>query len=179
VNRAIASLYPLFATYEHSELANPTFPTRRRTITGGSSLQSPAVRGPFRTFSTYNVCASVHRYVRGSTSAILRPRMASTRRPGFPRRRGRHPSRQARLFWKIGSASPTHVAATISCFRDILQQIVLPTMGRPPPYESSSTGLPQRTKMFFRSMMLALQCLPSTGRMAWNSAGTTQMSYPS
>jgi hypothetical protein len=25
VNRAIASLYPLFATYEHSELANPTF----------------------------------------------------------------------------------------------------------------------------------------------------------
>jgi hypothetical protein len=64
VNRAIASLYPLFATYEHSELANPTFPPRRRTITGVSSSQSPAVRGPSRTFSTYNVRASVHRYVR-------------------------------------------------------------------------------------------------------------------
>jgi hypothetical protein len=37
VNRAIASLYPLFETYEHSELANPIFPPRRRTITGGSS----------------------------------------------------------------------------------------------------------------------------------------------
>jgi hypothetical protein len=64
VNRAIASLYPLFATYEHSVLANPTFPSRRRTITGGSSSQSPAVRGPSRTFSTYNVRMSVHRYVR-------------------------------------------------------------------------------------------------------------------
>jgi hypothetical protein len=64
VNRAITSLYPLFATYEHSELANPTFPPRRRTITGGSYSQSPAVRGPSRTFSTYNVRASVHRYVR-------------------------------------------------------------------------------------------------------------------
>jgi hypothetical protein len=64
VNRDIASLYPLFATYEHSELANPTFPPRRRTITGGSSSLSPAVRGPSRTFSTYNVRASVHRYVR-------------------------------------------------------------------------------------------------------------------
>jgi hypothetical protein len=63
VNRAIASLYPLFATYEHSEMANPTFPPRRRTISGGSSSQSPAVRGS-RTFSTYNVRASVHRYVR-------------------------------------------------------------------------------------------------------------------
>jgi hypothetical protein len=63
VNRAIASLYPLFEKYEHSELANPTFPPRRRTITGGSSSQSPAVRGPSRTFSTYNVRASVHRYV--------------------------------------------------------------------------------------------------------------------
>jgi hypothetical protein len=77
-----------------------------------------------------------------STSAILRPRMASTRRPGFPRRRGRPPSRQARLCWKIGSASPTHVLATIACFRDILQQIALPTRGRPPPYESSSSDLP-------------------------------------
>jgi RNase P subunit RPR2 len=64
VNRAIASLFPLFATYEHSELANLTFPPRRRTITGGSSSQSPAVRDPSRTFSTYNVRASVHRYVR-------------------------------------------------------------------------------------------------------------------
>jgi hypothetical protein len=64
VNRDIASLYPLFATYEHSVLANPTFPPRRRTITGGSSSQSPAVRGPSRSFSTYNVRASVHRYVR-------------------------------------------------------------------------------------------------------------------
>jgi hypothetical protein len=63
-NRAIESLYPLFATYENSEMANPTFPPRHRTITGGSSSQSPAVRGPSRTFSTYNVRASVHRYVR-------------------------------------------------------------------------------------------------------------------
>jgi hypothetical protein len=64
VNRAIASLYLLFATYEHSELANPTFTSRRRTMTGGSSSQSPAVRGPSRTFSIYNVSASVHRFVR-------------------------------------------------------------------------------------------------------------------
>jgi hypothetical protein len=63
-NRVIASLYPLFATYEHSELANSTFPPRRRTISGSSSSQSPAVRGPSRKFSTYNVRASVHRYVR-------------------------------------------------------------------------------------------------------------------
>jgi hypothetical protein len=89
-------------------------------------------------------------------SAILRPRMASTRRPGFPIRGGRPPSRQARLCWKFGSASPTHVPATIACFRDILQQILQPTMGRPPPYESSPKGLPQRTKLFFRSMTLAL-----------------------
>jgi hypothetical protein len=32
------------------------------------------------------------------TSAICRPRMESTRRPGSPRRRGRPPSRQARHF---------------------------------------------------------------------------------
>jgi hypothetical protein len=37
VDRVIASLYPLFATYEHRELANPTFPPRRCTIPGGSS----------------------------------------------------------------------------------------------------------------------------------------------
>jgi hypothetical protein len=64
VNRVIASPYPLFVTYEHSELANPTFPPRRRTIAGGSSSQSPVARGPSRTFFTYNVRASVHRYVR-------------------------------------------------------------------------------------------------------------------
>jgi hypothetical protein len=64
VNWAIASLYPLFSTHEHSDPANPTLPPRRRTITGGSSSQSPAVRGPSRTFSTYSVRASVHRYVR-------------------------------------------------------------------------------------------------------------------
>jgi hypothetical protein len=105
-----------------------------------------------------------------STSAILRPRMASTRRPGFPRKRGRPPSRQARLCWKVGSASPTHVPATIACFRDIFQQIVLPTRGRPPPYESSSSDLPQRTNLFFRSLTLALQCVPGTGRTALTSA---------
>jgi hypothetical protein len=113
-----------------------------------------------------------------STSAILRPRMASTRRPGLPRRRGRPPRRQARLCWKIGSASPTHVPAAIACFRDILQQIVLPTRGRPPPYESSSSGLLQRTNIFFRSMTLALQYVPGTGRAAWTSAGTTRMFCP-
>jgi hypothetical protein len=53
VNRAIASLYPLFATYEHSQLANPNFPSSRRTISGGSWSQS-----------TNSVRASVHRYVR-------------------------------------------------------------------------------------------------------------------
>jgi hypothetical protein len=63
VNRAIASLYPLLSTYEHRELANPTFPPRRRTISGKSSSQSPAVKGPFRTFSIYNSRASVHRFV--------------------------------------------------------------------------------------------------------------------
>jgi hypothetical protein len=114
-----------------------------------------------------------------SKSAILRPRMASTRRTGFPRSRGQPPSRQARLCWKFGSASPTHVSATIACFRDILQQILLPTRGRPPPYESSSSGLPQRTKLFFRSMTLALQCVTGTGRTAWTSAGTTRMFCPS
>jgi hypothetical protein len=113
-----------------------------------------------------------------STSAILRSRMASTRSPGFPRRRGRPPSRHARLCWKIGSASQTHVPATIACFLDILQQIVLLTRGRPPPYESSSSGLPQRTKLFFRSMPLAMQCVPGTGRTAWTSAGTTRMFCP-
>jgi hypothetical protein len=114
-----------------------------------------------------------------SKSAILRPRMASTRRTGFPRSRDQPPSRQARLCWKFGSASPTHVYATIACFRDILQQIVLPTRGRPPPYESSSSGLPQRTKLFFRSMTLALQCVTGTGQTAWTSAGTTRMFCPS
>jgi hypothetical protein len=64
VNRDIASIYPMFATYEHSELVNPTFPPRRHTISGGSSTQYLAVRGPSRTFSTYNVRASVHRYAR-------------------------------------------------------------------------------------------------------------------
>jgi hypothetical protein len=114
-----------------------------------------------------------------STSAIIRPRMASTRSPIFSRRRGRTPSRQAILFWKIGSASPTHVPAIIACFRDILQQILLPTRGRPPPYASSFSGLPQRTKLFFRSMTLALQCMPGTELTAWISAKTTQMSCPS
>jgi hypothetical protein len=175
VNRAIASLYPLFATYEHSELANPTFPPRCRTISGGSSSQPPAVRGPSRTFSTYNVRASVHRYVRLVHISDSTTKNASTRRPGFLRRRGRPPSRQARLCWKIGSASPTHVPATIACFRDILQQIVLPARGRPPSYASSSCGLPQRTKLIFRNMTLALQCVPDTVRAAWTSAGATRM----
>jgi hypothetical protein len=173
VNRAIASVYPLFATYEHSKMANPTFPPRRRTITGGSSSQSPAVRGPSRTLSTDSVRASVHRYVRLVHISDYTTKNASTRRPGFPRRKGRTPSRQARLCWKIGSASPTHVPATIAFFRDILQQTVLPTRSRPPPYESSSSGFPHGTKLFFRSMTLALQCVLGTGRTAWTSAGTT------
>jgi hypothetical protein len=99
---------------------------------------------------TINTCA-------WSTSAIRRPIMASIRRPGSPRRRGRPPSRQASLCCKIGSASPTVVPATIPCFRDILQQIVLPTGGRRPPYAPSSSGLPQSTKLFFRSMTLSMQ----------------------
>jgi hypothetical protein len=56
-----------------------------------------------------------------------------------------------------------------------MQQIVLPTRGRPPPYESFSSGLPQRTKVFFRSMTLALQCVLGTGRTAWTSADMTRM----
>jgi hypothetical protein len=130
VNRAIASLYPLFATNEHSEQANLTFPPRRRTLTGGSSSQSSAVRGPSRTFSTYNVRANVHRYVRLVHISYSTTKNASTRRPGFPRRRGLPPSKQARLCWKIGSANPTHFPATIDCLQDILQKIVLPTRGR-------------------------------------------------
>jgi hypothetical protein len=63
---------------------------------------------------------------------------------------------------------PGHIAADCTTAR-----------GRPPPYESSSSGLPQRTKLFFRSMTLALQCVPDTGRTAWNSAGTTRMFCPS
>jgi hypothetical protein len=181
VNRAIASLYPLFATYEHSELANHTFPSRRRTniqVTLRHSLLPYEVR-PGPSLPTMSARVSIGTCA-WSTSAILRPRMASTMRPGFPRRRGRPRSRQARLCWKIGGASPTHAPATIDCFRDILQQIVLPTRGRPPPYESYSSGLPQLTKLFFRGMTLALQCLvPGTGRTAWASAGTTRMFCPS
>jgi hypothetical protein len=64
VNRDIANLYPLFAIYEHSELANPTFSHRRCIISGGSLSQPPAVRGPSRTVSTYNVRVSLRRYVR-------------------------------------------------------------------------------------------------------------------
>jgi hypothetical protein len=48
---------PYISTYEHSKLANPTFPSHRRTITGSPLSQSPAVRGSSRTFSTYNVRA--------------------------------------------------------------------------------------------------------------------------
>jgi hypothetical protein len=179
VNRAIASLYPLFATYEHSELASPTFPPRLRTITRGSSSQSRAVRGPSRTFSTYNVRASVHRYEHLVHISDSTTENGVSQEVRFPKKLGRPPSRQARLCWKIGSASPTHVPATIACFRDILQQIVLPTRGNPPPYESSSSGVPQRTKLFLRSMTLALQCVPGTGRTAWTSAGTTRMFCPS
>jgi hypothetical protein len=98
VNRAIASLYPLFATYEHSEQANPIFPPRRRTITGGSSSQSPAVRGPSRTFSTYNVRASVHRYVRLVHISDSTTMNGVNQEARFPGKRGRPPSRQARLF---------------------------------------------------------------------------------
>jgi hypothetical protein len=141
-----------------------------------SLLPYEVLPGPF--LSTMSARVSIDTCV-WSTSAILRPKMASTRRSGFSRRRGRPPSRQARLCWKIGSTSSTHVPATIACFRDILQQIVLPTRGRPPPYESSSSGLSQHTKLFFRSMTLALQCVPSTGRTAWASAGTTRMFCPS
>jgi hypothetical protein len=110
-----------------------------------------------------------------AAAAVRAQDTAATRRPGIPRRRGRPPSRQARLCRKIGSASPTHVLDTIACFRDVLQQIVLPIRGRPPPHASSSSGLSQRTKLFFRSKTLALQCVPGTGRTVWTSAGTTRM----
>jgi hypothetical protein len=64
VNRAVASLYRLFPTYEHSDTATPIIPPLLRAISGGYSSKSAAVRVPPRTFSTYNVRASVYRYVR-------------------------------------------------------------------------------------------------------------------
>jgi hypothetical protein len=97
VNRAIASLYPLFETYEHSELANPTFPPRRRTMTGGTSSQFPAVRGPSRTFSTYNVRASVHRYVRLFHISDSTTKNGVNQEAQFPKKKRSTPSRQARL----------------------------------------------------------------------------------
>jgi hypothetical protein len=132
---------------------------------------------PETSLPTMSARVSIDMYA-WSTSAIQRPRMVSTRRPVFPRI-GRPPNRQARLFWKNGRASPTHVPATIACFRDILQKILLPNRGRPPPYASSSSGLPQRTKLLYRSMKLALQLVPGTGRTAWTSAGTTRIFCPS
>jgi hypothetical protein len=113
VNRAIVSLYLLFATYEHSELANPTFPPRRRTISDGSSSQSPAVRDPPRTFSTYYDRASVHRYVRLVHISDSTTKNGVNQEARFSKNKRSMPSRPTRLCWKIGIASPAHVPATI------------------------------------------------------------------
>jgi hypothetical protein len=179
VNRAIASLYPLFVTYEHSELANHTFPPRRRTITGGSLSQSPAVRGPFRTFSTYNVRASVHRYVRLVHISDSTTKDGASQEARFPKTKRSTPKQTGQTLlesWQRKSDArscndwllPGHIAA--DCTTD---------KGRPPLYGSSSSGSPQRTKLFFQSMKLALQCVPGTGRRAWASVGTTRISCPS
>jgi hypothetical protein len=103
------------------------------------------------------------------------------RQPGCPvsQEKRSTPKQTGQTLLENWRASPTHIPAKIACFRYILQQIVIPTRGRPTHYESSSSGLPQRTKPFFRSMTLALQCVPDAGRTAWTSAGTTRMSSPS
>jgi hypothetical protein len=159
VNRAIASLYPLFPYSQRMSTVNWIItPSHLVVVPLQVALRHsllPFEVHPGPSLPTMSARVSIDTCA-WFTSAILRPRMASTRRPGFPRRRGRPSSRQARLCWKIGNASPTHVPATISCFRDILQQIVLPTRDRPPPYKSSSSGLPQRTNLFFRGMTFAL-----------------------
>jgi hypothetical protein len=179
VNRAIASLNSLFATYEHSELANPIFPPRRRTITGGSSSQSPAVRGPSRTFSTYNVRASVHRYVHPVHISDSTTKNGVNQEARFPKKKRSTPKQTGQTLlksWQRKSDArscydcllPGHIAA--DCATD---------KGQAAAYESSSSGLPQRTKLFFRSMKIALQGVPGTRRTAWTSAGTTRMFCPS
>jgi hypothetical protein len=154
VNRDIDSLYPLFATYEHSELANPTFPPRRRT--GGSSSQSPAVRGPCRTFFINNVRASVHRYVRLVHISDSTTKNGVNQEARFPMNKRSTPKQIGQTLlenWQRKSDAR-------SCYDCLLPghiaQIIPPTRCRPPPYESSSIGLPQRTKLFVRSMTLAL-----------------------
>jgi hypothetical protein len=115
VNRAIASLYPLFATYEHSELANPIFPPRRRTFTGGSSSQSPAVRGPSRTFSPYNVLASVHRYVRLVHISDSTTKNGVNQEARFSKKKRSTPSRQARPCWN-NSQRKSDARSCYDCF---------------------------------------------------------------
>jgi hypothetical protein len=178
-NRAIVSLYPLFATYEHSELANPIFPSRRRTISDGSSSQSPAVRGPSRTFSTYNVRASVHRYARLVHISNSTNKNGVNQEARFPKMKRSTPKQTGQTLLENWQRKSDARYCTFSCFRNILQKIELPTRGRPLPYESPSSGLPQRTKLLFRSMALALQCVPGTGRAVWTLVGTTRMFCPS
>jgi hypothetical protein len=87
VNRAVSSLYPLFATHEHSELANLNCLSRRRTFPGGSLSQSPPVRGPSRIFSTYNVRARVHRYVRLVYISDYTTKNGVNQKARFPKKR--------------------------------------------------------------------------------------------
>jgi hypothetical protein len=135
VNRAIASLYSLFATYEHSELANPTFPPRRRIIPGGSSSQSSAVRGPSRTFSTVNVRASVHRYVRLVRISDSTTKNGVDQEARFPKKKRSTPKQTGQNLLENWQRKSDARSCYDCFFRDILQQIVLPTRGRPPPYE--------------------------------------------
>jgi hypothetical protein len=122
VIRAIASLNPLFATYEHSELANPTFPPRRRTITRGSSSQYPAVRGSSRTFSTYNFRASVHWYVRLVHISDYTTKNGVNQEARFPKKKRSTPKQTGQTLlenWKRKSDArscydcllPGHIAA--------------------------------------------------------------------
>jgi hypothetical protein len=87
VNRAIASLYPLFATMS---TVNWLIPPSHLVVVPlqvalGHSLLPCEVR-PGLSLPTMSARVSIDTCA-WSTLAILRPRMASTRSPGFPRRR--------------------------------------------------------------------------------------------
>jgi hypothetical protein len=126
MNRAIASLYPcLPRTSTVSWLTPPSHlvVVPFQVALRHSLLPYEIHPGPSQSTTSARVsidtCAS-------STTAIRRPRMASIRRLGSPRRRALPLSRQAILCWKTGSESPAHVTATIAFFQDTLQRTILP-----------------------------------------------------
>jgi hypothetical protein len=128
VNRAIARLYPLFATYEHSELDNPNFPPRCRTISGGSSSQFPAVRGLSRTFTTYNDRVSVHRNVRPVHISDSTTKNGVNQEARFPKKKRSTPKQTGQTLlenWQHKSDArhcydcllPGHIAADFTIYR--------------------------------------------------------------